>query len=416
MKNFPHQFNDLTKLTGALDVARAIIGGGQDYNDDGVFGAALAMAGIYAFRDKNLSVAENIQAEQAKPVANQGFRTAARDVRRFLSIAGLVGPAGVTQAGADILNAAGNTALRNSLWRNAMLNLTLTDAANQTSHPYRILVKLAADRPGIETRKLLLALEARNDSPEEYLRILQLADASFDAIVAELDVSQPNARNAIKILPGIAEQIGDIVRDGNQTYPAVAQLATTEDALIGELETGALNTTQYKSPKSVTADAIATIPNFSQSVYTTADLTAAIAMLQQRTIEHNNTVTALAKLIAADGFTLYKDPFDCLANKKGSGSLLIEVKTLNGTPADERNQTGRALGQLRGYSYYNVAAELKSPSYREVVAFSKKPTLDAVSFLSANSIRSAWSESGHWLVTSLTGDPVPFLPTALLTS
>ncbi|PCI36440.1 MAG: hypothetical protein COB50_04710, partial [Thiotrichales bacterium] len=50
--------------------------------------------------------------------------------------------------------------------------------------PYRILDWLVNTYSGIETNKLLLALEAKNDSEEEYSRISNLVERSFDEIVA----------------------------------------------------------------------------------------------------------------------------------------------------------------------------------------------------------------------------------------
>ncbi len=79
MKNFPHQFNDLGKLTGALGVLNVLQGSKQSVADDGVFGEALANAGIYTFRGLG-SVADRLAAEKLKPTGNQGFRTAAREM------------------------------------------------------------------------------------------------------------------------------------------------------------------------------------------------------------------------------------------------------------------------------------------------------------------------------------------------
>ncbi|MBK7971717.1 MAG: hypothetical protein IPK08_23800 [Bacteroidetes bacterium] len=76
--------------------------------------------------------------------------------------------------------------------------------------PYRILLKLTQDKPGIETSKLMLALEAENDSQEEYERILALSELEFISILEEINISEHQARNAVKILPSFAVQAGDI--------------------------------------------------------------------------------------------------------------------------------------------------------------------------------------------------------------
>jgi hypothetical protein len=213
LKNFPHQINDLDKLTRALRVAHELINAGEEFDDDGVFGKALAHAGVYSFRNKALSVAENIAVESGKPLGNQGFRTAARDIRRFLSLADLIRPDfTLTQRGRAILEAT-DVGSRNKEWREAMLQLGLGN-----SHPYSIMLRLVADRPGIESSKLLLALEAQDDGAKEYARILALSDLTFSQIVAALHISEANARNAVKILPGIAEQTGDLIRNGTRMF------------------------------------------------------------------------------------------------------------------------------------------------------------------------------------------------------
>jgi hypothetical protein len=52
LKNFPHQVNDLGKLTSALNVANVLIGSKKSIGDDGVFGEALAHAGVYSKRKR----------------------------------------------------------------------------------------------------------------------------------------------------------------------------------------------------------------------------------------------------------------------------------------------------------------------------------------------------------------------------
>lgn len=59
MKNFPHQINQIHRLTQALSVFRDLIERGQDISDDGVVGDALARAGVYTFREKGKSMYRN---------------------------------------------------------------------------------------------------------------------------------------------------------------------------------------------------------------------------------------------------------------------------------------------------------------------------------------------------------------------
>ena len=51
MKNFPHQINQLLKLTRALGVFGRLIEAKLNVDDDGIVGDALARAGVYTFRN-----------------------------------------------------------------------------------------------------------------------------------------------------------------------------------------------------------------------------------------------------------------------------------------------------------------------------------------------------------------------------
>lgn len=51
MKNFPHQINQLPRLTNALGVFARLIEKKHDVDDDGVVGDSLARAGVYTFRN-----------------------------------------------------------------------------------------------------------------------------------------------------------------------------------------------------------------------------------------------------------------------------------------------------------------------------------------------------------------------------
>jgi hypothetical protein len=413
LKNFPHQINDLDKLTAALGVANVLIGTNNDLSDDGVLGEALANAGVYTFRNKTKTVATNIAAEKQKALGNQGFRTAARDIRRFFLLANLLTSAlNITQRGQSLLDAAGNVPLRNALWRDAMLQLNLLDAAGNASHPYRVLMRLVADHPGIETTKLLLALEAKDDSAAEYARVSALAALAVPDIIQSLNIGKANARNATKILPAIAEQIGDILRQGNHTFLGT-QSSATEDTLIEE-EGGDYEKSVPPTPLAVTPASISPLPNFAAAAQTSVDMSAAIEIRKKRTIEHHKAVTSVATILDHSGFLLYERPFDCLGHKAGAGSLLVEVKTLDGTRSDERHQSEKALGQLRGYRFFNVPAAMKAPKIVEIVAYTAVPSSDAIHFMRDNTVCSAWPDKGVWHASDLAGNIANFSPDDLV--
>ena len=193
-----------------------------------------------------------------------------------------------------------------------MFHLRLPGSDGNLSHPYRIMIRLVADRPGIETSKLLLALEAIDDTPSEYVRILALADLDTPEIIARLGIGEANARNAVKILPGIAEQVGDISRHDKHTF-LLSHKTSTEDSLI---ETGdeEFEKTQSSTSLPIPVDpaAISPLPNFGEATESVVDLAAAIEMRKRRTVAHHNTVISIAKLLGQSGYIIYERPYDCL--------------------------------------------------------------------------------------------------------
>jgi len=174
MKNFPHQFNDLDKLFNALTVVKQLIDNGIPLTDEH-FGKQLTIKGIYTYRDKTLPITDYLKKEQKKPVASRGYLTVSRDIRRFFELLGFITvfpnkKANLSPAAKQLL-VTELPDLRQELWKNAMLQLGLEGTDGEISHPYRILLKIINTFPGIETPKLMLALEAENDSEEEFERI-----------------------------------------------------------------------------------------------------------------------------------------------------------------------------------------------------------------------------------------------------
>ncbi len=235
MKNFPHQINDLEKLTAALLVIEQLIKSGKDVLDDAVFGEALARKGVYTFRDKARSLKDSLAEEKKKPRASRGTEAAARDLRRFFCLLDYIAlseapeKVSLTKYGKRVLRAA-TVAASMPQWRNSMRSIALEDNDGNVSHPYDILVRLVADAPGLDRKKLMLALEAKNDSNAEYERVLKLSGKDYGKIVEATNVSDATARNAVKILPRIAFQLGDIILDGTKVYPAAVVTVTEEGA------------------------------------------------------------------------------------------------------------------------------------------------------------------------------------------
>lgn len=399
MKNFPHQYARLDKLTDALRVAASVIDIGDNLDDDAEFGEALARAGLYTDRTGG-NVEQMLRRERQKPASSQGTRTAAREIRRTLQVCGfllLESEWRVTARGREVLGATGDAVLH-ALWRDAMLALALVDAGGAVSHPYRILLRLVSDNPGIESRKLLLALEARDDSAAEYRRVSRLADMKFDTIRQKLAISEANAANAVKILPSIAVQVGDLTKSLNLAYPLAFPVVAEdglEPATAKAAARGATPARRKMGSKSVTAATIAATPAYGEVGDTMIDLADSIALRQRRTAQHQTLVRRMAATLEAAGFTLFENPFDCLARRRRI-ALLFEAKTLDGSPSDERRQAEKALGQIRGYAHFDIPEDVSDAGLRQIVLFSEQPSEEMVAFLKGNAVEVVWPEGDAW--------------------
>jgi hypothetical protein len=275
--------------------------------------------------------------------------------------------------------------VRKELWKNALMQLGLEGTDGEVSHPYRILLKLVNIYQGIETQKLMLALEAENDSDEEFERILNLAQKNIEQIITDTGTTESMAANAVKILPGIAEQLGDIERRNGKAY-SIGQIVITED----EITTEEQQTKRIRSTyRETNAEEIAKDPTLNDVTSISIDLAEAIRIRQKRLAEHQEIVRLLAELSAKYDFTLFEGKFDCLAIKNDT-AILYEVKTISQTASDEEKQTVKGVGQLKYYKYSIVLKQMGYTKIREILVFSSKPDLGIIEFCSSENILIAW--------------------------
>jgi len=373
MKNFPHQFNNLDKLYNSLEIIQELMLENLPINDSN-FGTKLTQNGVYTFRDKSLSIAEYLLLENEKPVSNRGYLTVARDIRRLFELLKLID---LNEEKEATFTSNGNTLLDASsyedkilIWKRLFYDLELEGEDSEISHPYRILDWLVKTYPGIETSKLLLALEAKNDSEEEHIRISDLVSRGFDEIVMEIDTTISMARNAVKILPAIAEQLGEDISSSIIKTKFVTQKTATN-----YWETS--------------ANDIAKEPEFNEISDANIDLSNAIKVRQKRLSEHQACVRKLAKIHESDEFTFYEGKFDCLVIKSNS-CLLYEVKTLSDTLSDIESQTIKAVGQLKYYNYAIVQKQMGQNNIKEFLVFTLKPTQEIIDFCESISIIVIW--------------------------
>lgn len=388
MKNFPHQFNDLDKLFYALAVAKQLIQSQIPLTDD-IFGEQLTREGIYTYREKSLSIDDYLSKEKEKRASNRGYLTVSRDIRRFFELLYFITvfpdkTAKISPAANELLRATSESD-RRKLWKNALLQLGLEGTDGEVSHPYRILMKLVNTFHGIETPKLMLALEAENDSEEEFERISNLAEKPIDQIIANTGTTKSMAANAIKILPGIAEQLGDIERVNNKAYP-IGKLIITEDEIITEEQPKRKAKASYRETN---IELIAKDPNFNIATDVSIDLTEAIRIRQKRLTEHQDIVRLLADLHAKHNFKIFEGKFDCLAIKDEK-SILYEVKTILSSASDEEKQAVKGVGQLKYYKFSIVHKQMGYSKIKEALVFSSKPDNGIIEFCSAENILVIW--------------------------
>src|SRR5579885_447242 len=158
MKGFPNQIADLRKLAAGMRCLAEIVDGGDDAKDDNIFGQGLVHAGVAGTGHKPMAVEAYIKQQLAKKPSDQSFRTTARGLRELYRLMALIDDTGanveVTELGRQAAAFAGSSldATQIAFWRRIIRNMTHTDE-NGTSHPYQILLKLVAQKPGITRAK-----------------------------------------------------------------------------------------------------------------------------------------------------------------------------------------------------------------------------------------------------------------------
>jgi len=414
MKNFPHQFNDLTKIFNALLVIKQLIDEETALKDEN-FGELLTRNFIYTYRDKTLSVDEFLAVEEEKPKANRGYLTVARDIRRLFELLGFLtvfeDKSGSLSSQAIQLLASPNEEVKRELWKNSFLQLGLEGTDGEISHPYRILLKLVQDKPGIETKKLMLALEAENDSIEEFERIIDLSELSLEEILESTGTSESMASNAVKILPGIAEQLGDIARRGNNAFP-IGRIIITEDEISTEIPPEATNPqgVPYSQYRPVSSGTIAVDPIFNTISTVSIDYTESIRIRQQRLSEHQEIVRQLGLFCEERAFELYEGKFDCLSTMEET-ALVFEIKTILSSLADQEKQTVKGVGQLKYYKFSIVNRQMEYEDIKEFLVYSQKPQFSLIEFCTAENVKVVWLEDGIFKVyNSVSNEDVDFEP------
>jgi len=398
MKNFPHQFNQIDRIVDALRVFAQVAEQGRCLTNDTVVGRALAQARVYRFRDKSVSLTDNLAKEAEKPRQSRGTETCARDLRRLFDFLGFIGDGGtnLSQRGRELVEAADDKPARDSILRQALREMTLADDdGGNISHPYLILLRLVEARPGVPGELLGLCLEADDDSQDEFDRLLSIVDEDYVAwpeLYQSLGVSDHMARNSIKVLPPLARQLGDIVVDNNGGHylgdEVPSECNSDQVHQFSRAQSG-------RHPRPVTSDEIAkwkrneTDPDDPPVPSNPDDVATAIRARADRTERHNRLVRYFAQELELAGLDLMEYPFDCLGLGDGV-SMLCEMKTLDGSPEDERIRVRACLAQLLYYEQFDLPVAINRATMRKAAVFEGPIAAAHQSFLEAHDCVVIW--------------------------
>ncbi|OAI44272.1 hypothetical protein AYO42_04960 [Rhizomicrobium sp. SCGC AG-212-E05] len=131
---------------------------------------------------------------------------------------------------------------------------------------------------------------------------------------------------------------------------------------------------------------------------------AGIKLRATRLRRHNLLVRALAEEFAEAGAVLYEDPFDILAILR-TRAFLVEVKTLNGSPDDERDRVRDALSQLLYYESFVTQPLSGETPIRKVACFESEVSAAHGKWLNDRDIAVIWkNEDGTFSGDDLAGD------------
>ncbi len=117
-------------------------------------------------------------------------------------------------------------------------------------------------------------------------------------------------------------------------------------------------------------------------------------VLRQRNARHQQLVQDFARALPPCE-ALMEDPFDLAALITSSGVLLAEMKTLDGTPEDERRQVRAAVGQLLYYEGLCLPNEFEGLSVIKVAVFDKQPSLEHTGWMESLEITVVWQDENQ---------------------
>ena len=118
----------------------------------------------------------------------------------------------------------------------------------------------------------------------------------------------------------------------------------------------------------------------------------------------------LAILNEKCNFQLFEGKFDCLGTK-GGAALLYEVKTILESAIDQEKQTVKGVGQLKYYKFSIVEQQMGFSDIKEILVFSRKPSIGMINFCTAENVAVIWKEGDSFQIFNVeTGENGDFTP------
>jgi len=234
--------------------------------------------------------------------------------------------------------------------------------------------------PGLSKPYAGLCLEARDDSDKEFNRMLKIARHSSPSETMNALAGAHMARNSVKILPSIAEQLGDVHDDRSRLFISerVADVLATEEGAEASVEAVQKLVRRPYAPRKRAAGGKRREPGAGETVMRSYEPDRVGARFNA----HEDCLDRLSKLFPAD-----VDRLQAIYDL-----LLVEAKTIRN---DARRQVRAALGQLFYYEHFDVAPLHPGKEIRRLALTDRELGEDLQAFLTEHQIGLLWIlESG----------------------
>ena len=405
MKGFPNQVADLEKLADGLAVIQRVNGERKDSKDYDILGEALVRAHVLGRGHSPRPVEQYLEEQRTKRPSDQSHQMGARGLREFYRLLGLIDDSGdsveLTDSGHRVASFAGEVLddEKRVYWRRVIRNMSHAARDGARSHPYQVLIRLVASKPGITRAKCALALEARDDTDGELDRIVGLVDLGEEEIRRRIGVTKSNRDNAKKILPRFAEPLEDVIKVGQCFYLASGpgEGGTRDVAPLLEKELRPSWPSRPVTPETI---AVAGTSEDSDGIAVPVAgiapeaMGATVRRCKDRLRRHNLLVKEIARRFADKGLDLYEGRYDCYASGQHVG-FLNEAKTLDGTLPDEATQVRRCLGQLLYYEFL-LRKEMGEGVIHKVAVFESAISEDHIQIMQELGIVCIWKQDSHF--------------------